>query len=103
MSVEQNELARKQGNKFDTSYILQPVEDGPGFIWPGLQVKNSPGKGNGVFATEDIPAGTEIPILGEPYWDEPSAEQESHSWVVYPRSTKKLAEYKRCKPRCSPD
>ena len=32
MSVEQNELARKQGNKFDTSYILQPVEDGPGFI-----------------------------------------------------------------------
>ena len=95
MSVEQNELARQKRNKkFDSSYILQPVEDGPGFIWPGLEVRNSPGKGNGVFATEDIPAGTEIPILGEPYWDEPSAEQESHSWVVYPRSMKKLAEYK---------
>ena len=97
MSVEQNELAkqkRNQNNKFDTSYILQPVEDGPGFIWPGLEVKSAPGKGNVVFATEDIPAGTEIPILGEPYWDEPSAEQESHSWVVYPRSMKKLAEYK---------
>ena len=66
MSVERyyNELARKQGNKkFDSSYILQPVEDGPGFIWPGLEVKSAPGKGNGVFATEDIPAGTEIPIL----------------------------------------
>ena len=66
MSVEQNELARQKRNKFDSSYILQPVEDGPGFIWPGLEVKNSPGKGNGVFATKDIPAGTEIPILGEP-------------------------------------
>ena len=35
MSVEQNELAkqkRNQNNKFDTSYILQTVEDGPGFI-----------------------------------------------------------------------
>ena len=42
MSVEENELARKQGNKkFDTSYILQPVEDGPGFIWPGLEVKSA--------------------------------------------------------------
>jgi hypothetical protein len=103
MSVEQNELARKQGNKFDTSYILQPVEDGPGFIWSGLQVKNSPGKGNGVFATEDIPAGTEIPILGEPYWDAPSAEQESHSWVVYPRSMIKLAEYKDASLDARPD
>ena len=33
MSVEQNELAKQKRNqKFDTFYILQPVEDGPGFI-----------------------------------------------------------------------
>ena len=57
MSVEENELARKKGNKFYTSV------DGPGFIWPGLEVKNSPGKGNGVFATKDIPRARRFPFL----------------------------------------
>ena len=93
MSVEQNELARQKRNKkFDSSYILQPVEDGPGFIWPGLEVKNSPGKGNGVLTTQDIPAGTEIPILGQRYWGEQEGDQEAYSWKEYPRSMKKVEE-----------
>ena len=65
--------------------ILQPELDGDGFIWPGLELRESRDKGKstgkGVFATRDLPRGMEIPILADP-----SKYSITHNWQVYDRS-----------------
>jgi hypothetical protein len=48
-------------------YKLQPVFDyaESHYIWPGLQIKHDKKNNIGVFATDNIAAGTCIPIISE--------------------------------------
>ena len=61
--------------------ILQPDFDGEGYVWPELELKQTKRKGKGVFATRDLQAGTEIPIVGDT-----TECSRTHSWETYDRS-----------------
>lgn len=52
------------------------------FTWPGLALRASTmsAAGQGVFATEDLPVGTMIPILGSLVSDRLGSERSSHVW-----------------------
>jgi hypothetical protein len=59
---------------------MEPTADGPGYIWPKLEVRASQIAGNGVFAKEPLQFGTVIPIVGRQY-DGTSSTPFSHGWV----------------------
>ena len=61
--------------------ILQPDFDGEGYVWPELELKQTKRKGKGVFATRDLPAGTEIPIVGDT-----TECSRTHSWETFDRA-----------------
>ena len=61
--------------------ILQPDFDGEGYVWPELELKQTKRKGKGVFATRDLQAGTEIPIVGDT-----TECSRTHSWETFDRA-----------------
>jgi hypothetical protein len=64
--------------------ILRPtkVKNKCAFVWNDLEVKRVRGRGKGVFAKKDLPAGTAIPIWGVEVkeWEENDYEA-SHGWA----------------------
>ena len=54
-----------------------------GYVWPGITVKQSPGKGYGVYATRSLKVGTLIPILGKRVAID---KQGTHGWQYYGKS-----------------
>lgn len=62
-------------------YILLPKKESSGFVWPQLTVERSTieGAGMGVFATEDLPTGAMIPIIGHKQAGEPDSKL-THAW-----------------------
>jgi hypothetical protein len=55
------------------------------FDWPQLIVRPSLAAGNGLFAAEDLPAGTAIPIIGKPlsdkqFYDVQNTVASAHVW-----------------------
>ena len=71
--------------------MITPIRMNCNFRWPGLRVKQSPGTGFALFASERLPAGTAIPIIGSPmsvarFTAVRHTAESAHVWTLNPGS-----------------